>query len=99
MGLPHTVREAVSGMAGKMVRFQELVGRDVCSSDGKRLGRVYDIVADKHGEELCVSALLVGPSVWLERFGWTKRAHGRAIPWEGIASLEPRITLHSGAEQ
>jgi sporulation protein YlmC with PRC-barrel domain len=76
----------------------ELLGREVRAADGRRIGRVYDLAADKRGDELCVTGLLVGPSAWLERFGWTKRPHGRTVPWEDIASLQPAIVLRPDAE-
>lgn len=86
-------------MTRRTVRLFELLGQDVFTADGRRIGRVYDIVAEKQGDELAVTELLVGPSAWLERFGWTKSAHGRQIPWEAVASFEPRITLYPGVEQ
>lgn len=72
---------------------QSLMGRKVQDADGSDLGRVYELVSEQVGDELCVTALLVGPATWLTRFGWTTRPHGRRVPWESIATLSPRITL------
>ena len=78
---------------------QELLGRKVQDADGRDMGRVYDMEAEDVGNELRVTALLVGPAAWLTRFGWTDRAHGRRIPWEDIASLSPHITLRTSTTE
>lgn len=79
-------------MAGRTIRAQELLGRPVKDSRGKDLGRVYELEAKHVGDQLRVTALLVGPGSWLTRFGWTTKPHGRRVPWEEITSLSPSIT-------
>lgn len=97
LGLAAPVLEAVRAMADKTVRVLELLGRKVYSADGKDLGRVYDLQAEKEGDELRVCALVVSPSTWRERFGWSEKPRGRYVRWEDIASLDPTITLRRGA--
>jgi hypothetical protein len=57
------------------------------------LGRVYDLVVQREGDDLCVTALLVGAHAWLTRFGWTPHEHGTRIPWGDIERLAPQITV------
>jgi sporulation protein YlmC with PRC-barrel domain len=78
---------------------QRLVGRAVRDARGKKVGRVYDLIAEREGDHLCVSGLLVGAGSWLSRFGWTKKLHGRQIPWEQIDQLSPDIRLRDGAKR
>ncbi len=88
----------MSGRAGgrrpRTIRVRELLGRVVVDGSGRRLGRVVECVAEPRGDELRVTALLVGPGAWTRRFGWATRDGGRRVPWEAIAALSPRITLH-----
>jgi sporulation protein YlmC with PRC-barrel domain len=72
---------------------QRLVGRAVRDARGKKVGRVYDLIAEREGDHLCVSGLLVGAGSWISRFGWTKELHGRQIAWERIEQLSPDIRL------
>jgi sporulation protein YlmC with PRC-barrel domain len=76
------------------LRLQELIGRSVRDAAGKRLGHVSDVIAEGEGGELRVIAVVVGAAGLLTRFGWTRRMHGLAIPWERIAQLSPEIVLH-----
>lgn len=75
------------------MRAQMLMGRQVYDAAGKRLGRVYDLETGRVDDELCVTALLVGLRSWRTRFGWTRREHGRRVPWEQITSLTSRILV------
>jgi len=79
------------------VRLQELMGRPVRDAAGQRLGRVVECVAERHGDDLYVTTLLVGPGAWAARFGWATRAGSRVVRWEEIAALAPHITLHPTA--
>lgn len=73
--------------------IQSLLGRPVYDSNHRKLGRVYEFEAGRVGDDLCITALLVGPGSLLTRFGWTDREHGTRIPWEEIVSLSPHITV------
>ena len=85
----HTTRRAPP-----TIRLQELIGRPVHDAAGQRLGRVVDCIAEQHGADLRVTALLVGPGAWVARFGWATGEGGRQVRWEEIAALAPHITLH-----
>lgn len=84
----------MSRPAATTVLTQDLLGREVYDAAGKKLGRVYDLEAGKVGNQLCVTALLVGAGSWITRFGWTPREHGNRIPWEQVENFSPHITLH-----
>lgn len=77
-------------------RAQSLMGRQVRDHQDRRLGRVYELEVKHVGDELCVTALLIGQRSWLVRFGWTRREHGRRVPWEQIETLDPIIRLRAG---
>jgi sporulation protein YlmC with PRC-barrel domain len=73
----------------------DLVGRSVRDERGRRLGRVCELEAEREGEELCVSALIVGSRSWLERFGWAVEPAGRRIAWEQVLHVTPEIVVRS----
>jgi sporulation protein YlmC with PRC-barrel domain len=77
----------------RRLRLQELMGRQVVDTAGRRVGRVVDVVAEPWGDELRVTALLVGPSAWAARFGPLPGVGGRQVPWQDIVGLSPRITI------
>jgi sporulation protein YlmC with PRC-barrel domain len=79
--------------SAETIRAQALMGRKVRDASGKELGRVYDMETARRGDDLCVTALLVGPGAWLTRFGWTEHEHGRRVPWEEIESLSPHLIV------
>ena len=79
-----------------MLRAQGLMGRRVHDYQGHHLGRLYELEVMHVGDELCITALLVGPASWLTRFGWARDEHGRRVPWEQIETLDPIIRLREG---
>lgn len=81
---------------GGTIRAQSLMGRRVRDHQARHLGRVYDLEVEHVGDELCVTALLVGPRSWLTRFGWTAAEHGKRVPWEQIEAFDPVIRLRMG---
>ena len=75
------------------IRAQRLMGRKVYAGSGRKLGRVFDMIAERDGDELTVRALLVGSGSWLERFGWKEESSGKEVNWDEIESLSPVIRL------
>lgn len=63
------------------MRAHELIGAQVVTANGERLGRVFDLEASATGPELNevvgkafeLSALLVGGSAFLHRLGFSRR--------------------------
>jgi sporulation protein YlmC with PRC-barrel domain len=65
----------------------------VRDADGARLGRVKELNAERRGDALCVTTLIVGERAWLSRIGWTDIEHGKEIPWERVAAVGSGIVL------
>ena len=47
------------------MRYRELIGKEVIAADGERIGRIADLGAERQGDALRVTALLVGTSALL----------------------------------
>ena len=51
------------------MRLGELLGREVVTESGERLGHVHDLQGELEEGRLCVTALVAGAQGILERFG------------------------------
>jgi sporulation protein YlmC with PRC-barrel domain len=80
----------------RRVRLHDILSMDVHDADGNHLGRVQELKAERRGDALCVTTLVVGEAALLSRIGWTTTEHGREIPWERIASVGSGIVLRRG---
>jgi sporulation protein YlmC with PRC-barrel domain len=90
------------------VRLSDLLGLEVRSESGERLGHVHDVRGDLGTQGLRVTGLVIGHAGILERLGigaphtQTRiRAHA-AIPWEAVIRADRRgvvvrDTTRSGA--
>jgi sporulation protein YlmC with PRC-barrel domain len=88
------VGRAMSGSrTGGRITVQGLLGWEVIDAQGKKLGRVREVVAERRGDELCVTHFEIGMAALLERFGPSNKSTGRLIAWEEIAELGPPIRL------
>lgn len=58
------------------VRLEDFVGKPVRDAEGRRIGRLEDVRAERRGEELVVVDYLVGPAAFLERFSIAGMARG-----------------------
>jgi sporulation protein YlmC with PRC-barrel domain len=94
-----TMNTDKAGAWAATVCLHELLGRVVVDAAGHRVGRVVDAVADPWGDELRVTALLVGPSAWRARFGPQPRDGGRWVRWEDIAALAPHVVLQAARSE
>ena len=65
-----------------MTYLSDLRGLKVSSLDGKALGRVHEVHADKGR----IVALMCGAGSFIER--WTARTEGRRVPWEQVKRIE-----------
>jgi sporulation protein YlmC with PRC-barrel domain len=83
---------------GKQISLQSLMLREVVSTRGDKLGRIYDFIAERRGDDLCVTHLMVGHAAWLTRFGWTRRDNARKVPWESIVALQPQVCARDEGE-
>jgi sporulation protein YlmC with PRC-barrel domain len=87
---------------GTMVHVDLLLGRKVLSKQGALVGRIEEFAAEPDGEELVVTALLLGPPALFDRlslpsFGrWILRALGLLkqppacrVDWDQIDLTDP----------
>lgn len=78
-----------------MIRASDLMGCDVRSESGEKLGRVHDLRAHASDGGWVLMGIVVGRGGLRERFGSGAeepvRAGGNVIPWEAITRLSPGL--------
>ena len=86
------------------VKLELLLGTRVVDSNGKRVGRIEEVLADREGDELLVTHYLVGRYALFERFSiyhigiglmryLGSRAQGvnpHRIPWTAMDLSDPK---------
>ena len=85
------------------MRLGELLGREVVTESGERLGRVYDVQGELEEGRLRVTGVVAGAPGFFERFGIGARGkggarrvlrHGRAgIPWERVVRVGRKVVV------
>ncbi len=80
------------------IRYHQLIGKEVVTADGERVGRVADLVAEGRAGALCVTALLVGPGALLRRIAFKRLRILKAAPptrvsWEMVARVADAVYL------
>jgi sporulation protein YlmC with PRC-barrel domain len=80
----------------RRIRLHDIVGMRVRDADGKEIGSVEEVKAERRGDTLCITALLIGDEALLSRMGWTDREYGREIPWDRVAAIGSDIVLRRG---
>lgn len=85
------------------MRLGELLGREVVTESGERLGRVHDVQGELEEGRLRVTALVAGAPGILERFGVGARGKGgarrakrhghAAIAWERVVCVGPEVVV------
>ena len=81
------------------IRFREFMGKKVIGSDGQKVGRVAEVIVQRQGEQLEVSALRVGLAGWWQRIAF--RGLGEQldeIPWTMVERIEKEIYLKVTAQ-
>jgi sporulation protein YlmC with PRC-barrel domain len=83
--------------------YHELVGKEVVTVDGRSIGRVTDLIAERRGETLRVTNILVGERGLIQRIGslhfpLLSKTHPYVIPWQGVARVEKQIHLLNKAD-
>lgn len=81
----------------KTLHYRDIIGKRVISSDGRDLGRLRNLFAERDGDDLRVTQLLVGPEALLQRMGIAKSYH-RCIPWSLVEVIDKDIRLSPRAE-
>jgi sporulation protein YlmC with PRC-barrel domain len=84
------------------MRLGELLGREVVTESGERLGRVHDVQGELEEGRLRVTALVAGAPGILERFGvgagqggaHRAKRHGHAaIAWERVVRVGRNVVV------
>jgi sporulation protein YlmC with PRC-barrel domain len=81
---------------GGEVKLSDLLGVDVRTESGERLGRVHDVRAELTRQSLKVTGLCVGKMAVLERLGiGAPESRGRihvhnAVPWSAVVRADRR---------
>ena len=68
-------------MSDATFRIEDLIGRAVHDTNGRKLGHIYELVAEERDGELIVIEYLLGSSERWERIGMSAR---------GLFGLKPR---------
>jgi sporulation protein YlmC with PRC-barrel domain len=72
--------------------FSELIGKRVCDSSGRRLGRAFEVRAHWEDDRVVIDELLVGRGSLLKRLrGPEARAGG--VRWENVIEIGERIVV------
>lgn len=77
----------------RRLRVYEILGMEVRDADGTGLGTVHELKAERRGDALCVTGLVIGEKAFISRVGWGKTEHGTEIPWERVAAIGSGIVL------
>jgi sporulation protein YlmC with PRC-barrel domain len=90
------------------MRLSELLERKVVTESGRKLGHVHDVRAERRGDRLVVTAVLVGRRAYLEHFGLgigagrqgTKlRTSALTVPWESVVRFSAgTVVVRDGTE-
>jgi sporulation protein YlmC with PRC-barrel domain len=90
------------------MRLSELLHRKVVTESGRGLGHVHDLRAERRGDRLVVTALLIGWRAYLEHFGLGVRAgrqgtklrtSAHAVPWDSVVRFSSgTLVVRDGTE-
>jgi sporulation protein YlmC with PRC-barrel domain len=85
------------------MRLGELLGREVVTESGERLGRVYDVQGELEEGRLRVTGVVAGAPGFFERFGvgpggkgGARRAlrHGHSgVPWKRVVRVGREVIV------
>jgi hypothetical protein len=79
-----------------MIRASDLVGCELRSESGERLGRVHDLRAERVGGDWRLTALVLGRTGLSARLVGTGPApliSGEVIAWGAVSSLEEGLVV------
>lgn len=89
-----------------MRTLSSLIGREIVTDSGRRLGDCHDLRAELTSSSLRVTGLVVGTRGWLEHYGIGAQASATpqrvkekdTVPWEAILRIEgKRIVVRDEA--
>ena len=90
------------------MRLSELLHREVETESGRKLGHVHDVRAERRGDRLFVTGVIVGRRALLEHFG-IGLARGRTgpklrtgadvVPWSAVVRVvQDKVVVRDGTE-
>lgn len=75
--------------------LSDLIGKPVCDSSGRRLGRVFEVRAHwEGGDRIVVDEILLGRGSLLKRLRGPD-ARARGIRWESVTEVGERIVVRA----
>jgi sporulation protein YlmC with PRC-barrel domain len=74
--------------------LSDLIGRPVCDSSGRRLGRAFEVRAHWVDGGIVIDELLVGRGSLLKRLRGPA-VDARGIRWENVVEIGERIVVHA----
>jgi sporulation protein YlmC with PRC-barrel domain len=75
--------------------LSDLIGRPVCDSSGRRLGRALELRAHwEDGDCIVIDEVLVGRGALLKRLRGPS-ANARAVRWESVIEVGERIVVRA----
>ena len=84
-------------MKSAKVHLELLIGREVHDSEGKRVGRLLSVTAERDGDDCVIREFLLGPAALLKRLGITtlhlvgfQRKKPLAVPWDQLDLSDPK---------
>jgi sporulation protein YlmC with PRC-barrel domain len=84
-----------------MIRASDLIGCELRTTTGQRLGRVHDLRAERFDGGWQLTGLVVGRRGMLARLTGSEQeplVRGDFIPWQDVVSLEDGlVTIRDGA--
>ena len=73
--------------------LSDLIGKPVCDSSGRRLGRAFEVRARwEDGDRIAIEEILVGRGSLLKRLRGPG-ARVRGVPWESVVEVGERIVV------
>jgi sporulation protein YlmC with PRC-barrel domain len=91
---------------GVLMRFTDLLGTEVSTESGQRLGHVHDLRGERTPRTLKITGLVVGPVGLLERLGIGAPESGARIrtrdvvPWSAVVRADRgKIIVRDGARK
>lgn len=79
------------------IRYHELVGKRVVTSDGHNIGRISDLSAEPRDGKLYVTGLLVGPTALFRRIAFKIKVD--RVPWRLVDQVGDRVRLRVSLDE
>lgn len=74
--------------------LSDLIGKTVCDSSGRQLGRVFELRAHWEDGQVAIDEISIGRGSLLKRLRGPQ-ASARGIRWENVAEVGERIVVRA----